>query len=143
MEEAYYSNIHLALVHFPVYNKPGEVVVSSVTTLDVHDISRVCRTFGVGTFYVVTPLKTQQELVERLIGHWMKGYGARYNPTRKEALLATRVTHNLKKTVSDLTKRCGQKPLTVATGAKQFSNSIEFRRLREEIRRHSRDTKTG
>ena len=29
------SNIHLALVHFPVYNKSGEVIVSSVTTLDI------------------------------------------------------------------------------------------------------------
>ena len=128
------NDVHLALVHYPVYNKNGETITSSVTTLDVHDISRVARTFAVNSFYVVTPLQTQRQLVERLIEHWMTGYGAEYNPTRKEALLATRVTHNLKKTVSDLTKRCGQKPLTVATGAKQFSNSIEFRRLREEIR---------
>ena len=75
MTEVSKPNIHLALVHFPVYNKSREVVVSSVTTLDVHDISRVCRTYGVGTFYVVTPLKTQQELVERLVGHWLKGHG--------------------------------------------------------------------
>ena len=89
------SNIHLALVHFPVYNKTGEVIVSSVTTLDIHDISRACRTFGVGTFYVITPLKTQQELVHRLIGHWLEGFGAEYNPTRKEALLKTVVKNNL------------------------------------------------
>ena len=76
MDKADYSNIHLALVHFPVYNKVGEIVVSSVTTLDVHDISRVCRTYGAGSFYVVTPLKTQKELVERMVSHLMKGFGA-------------------------------------------------------------------
>ena len=133
MEEAHYSNIHLALVHFPVYNKPGEVVVSSVTTLDVHDISRVCRTFGVGNFYVVTPLKTQQELVERLIGHWMKGHGARYNPTRKEALLKTRVIKSLDAVVADVTEQCGKKPCVVVTGAKQVPNSIEFGTLRKQL----------
>ena len=133
LEEAYYSNIHLALVHFPVYNKPGEVVVSSVTTLDVHDISRICRTFGVGTFYVVTPLKTQQELVDRLIGHWLKGHGAEYNPNRKEALLKTRVMKSLDAAVVDITEKCGKKPCVVVTGAKQVPNSIGFGDLRKKM----------
>ena len=133
MEEVYYSNIHLALVHFPVYNKPGEVVVSSVTALDVHDISRVCRTFGVGTFYVVTPLKTQQELVERLIGHWMKGHGARYNPTRKEALRKTKVVKSLDAAVAEVTEQSGEKPCVVVTGAKQVPNSIAFGTLRKQL----------
>jgi hypothetical protein len=128
------SNIHLALIHYPVYNKVGEVVTSSVTTLDVHDISRVARTYDVNNFYVVTPLKTQRQLVGRLIEHWMTGYGAEYNPTRKEALLTTRVMNNLTETVQDLTDRCGQKPLMVATGAKQRSKSIDYPGLREEIR---------
>ena len=103
VSEASNSNIYLALVHFPVYNKSGEVIVSSVTTLDVHDISRVCRTYGVGAFYVVTPLKTQQELVERLVSHWLTGYGAKYNPTRKEALLKTVVKNNLDEVVKQIT----------------------------------------
>ena len=85
VSEASNSNIHLALVHFPVYNKSRDVIVSSVTTLDVHDISRACRTYGVGTFYVITPLKTQREMLERLVSHWLTGHGAEYNPTRKEA----------------------------------------------------------
>ena len=135
MEESYYSNIHLALVHFPVYNKPGEVVVSSVTTLDVHDISRICRTYGVGTFYVVTPLKTQHQLVERLVGHWLKGHGSEYNPNRKEALLKTRVMKSLDAVVEELTDHYGKKPALVTTGAKEVPNSISFEDLREQLRR--------
>ena len=128
------SDVHLALIHYPVHNKVGEVVTSSVTTLDVHDISRVARTFAVSSFFVVTPLKTQRQLVERLIRHWLTGYGGEYNPTRKEALLSTRVTNNLKETVRYLTESCGRKPVTVATGASQFPNSVGFDRLRKEIK---------
>ena len=131
---ALYSNVHLALVHFPVYNKTGEVVASSVTTLDVHDISRVCRTFGVGNFYVVTPLKTQQELVERLVGHWLKGHGAEYNPTRKEALLNTRVMKSLDAVVDEVTEQCGKKPIVVVTGAKKVPNSIGFTELKKQLK---------
>ena len=129
------ANIHLALVHFPVYNKFGEVAVSSITTLDVHDISRVCRTFGIGTFYVVTPLKTQQELVERLVGHWLTGHGAEYNPTRKEALLKTRVIRSLDDAIADLAEQSGEKPRVVVTGAKQVPNSIGFETLRGQLKR--------
>ena len=134
MTEVSKVNIHLALVHFPVYNKSGEVVVSSVTTLDVHDISRVCRTYGVGTFYVVTPLKTQQELVERLVGHWLKGHGAKYNPTRKEALLKTVVKNNLDDAVKDITEQCGKKPRIVVTGAKEAPKSIGYAALKDELK---------
>ena len=134
MTEVSKPNIHLALVHFPVYNKSREVVVSSVTTLDVHDISRVCRTYGVGTFYVITPLKTQQELVERLVGHWLNGHGAEYNPTRKEALLKTVVKNNLDDAVKDITEQSGKKPRIVVTGAKQAPKSIGYAALKDELK---------
>ena len=128
------SNIHLALVHFPVYNKSGEVIVSSVTTLDVHDISRVCRTYGVGTFYVITPLKTQQELVERLVSHWLTGHGAEYNPTRKEALLKTVVKNNLDEVVKEITEETGIKPCIIVTGARQAPQSIGYEALKKELK---------
>ena len=128
------SNIHLALVHFPVYNKSREVIVSSVTTLDVHDISRVCRTYGVGTFYVVTPLKTQQELLERLVSHWLTGHGAEYNPTRKEALLKTVVKNNLDEVVKEITEETGIKPCVIVTGARQAPQSIGYEALKKELK---------
>ena len=133
MDKVDYSNIHLALVHFPVYNKVGEIVVSSVTTLDVHDISRVCRTYGAGSFYVVTPLKTQKELVERMVGHWMKGFGAEYNPTRKDALQQTKVIKSLDEVINELTEQSGEKPRVVVTSAKEVPNSIGYKSLREKL----------
>jgi hypothetical protein len=136
LDKVDYSNIHLALVHFPVYNKVGEIVVSSVTTLDVHDISRICRTYGVGSFYVVTPLKTQKELVERMISHWMKGHGAEYNPTRKDALQQTKVIRSLDEVIKELTEQSRENPLVVVTGAKEVPNSVGFKNLREQLSEH-------
>ncbi len=135
MADTIKREIHLALIHYPVYNKVGEVVTSSVTTLDIHDISRVASTYAVSSFCVVTPLKTQRQLVERLIEHWMTGYGAEYNPTRKEALLITRVMNNFTEMVRDLTEQYEKKPVIVATSAKKFPESVGFQHLRKEIKR--------
>lgn len=134
MAEGTNSNIHLAVVHFPVYNKTGEIVTSSVTTLDVHDVSRICRTFALGSFYVVTPLQPQQKLVHRIVDHWLKGYGAQYNPTRKEALLKTRVVNLLEDAVEDIAQSEGERPRTIVTDAKRFPQSASYGTMREEMR---------
>ncbi len=82
------------------------------------------------TFYVVTPLETQQKLVSRLIEHWLKGYGSEYNPTRKGALLNTRVVNVLDDAVAEITQRRGQKPKTVIPDAKRFPQSRSYQEVR-------------
>ncbi|MCZ6514168.1 MAG: RNA methyltransferase [Nitrospinae bacterium] len=134
MTESVHSHIDIALVHFPVYNKPGDIVTSSVTTLDVHDISRIGRTYNVGTFYVVTPLETQQKLVHRIMDHWLEGYGAEYNPTRKEALLNARVVSVLDDAVADIAQRRGERPRTIIPDAKRFPQSRSYREVREVLK---------
>jgi len=125
------AHIHLALIHFPVYNKNREIVASSVTTLDVHDIARACKTYGVGGFYIVTPLAAQRLLVERIIQHWQTGYGAEYNATRTAALLNTRVERTLDDVVADITNRFGGKPRTIVTDATAFPRSVGYGEMRE------------
>jgi len=130
LTESAQTNIDVALVHFPVYNKTGDIVTSSVTTLDVHDISRICRTFAVGTFYVVTPLETQQKLVRRMMEHWLEGYGSEYNPTRKEAFLTTRVVNVLDDVVADITEHRGARPRTIIPSAKRYPKSRSYQAAR-------------
>ena len=127
------SNVHLALAHFPVYDKNGRVVTSSVTTLDVHDISRICKTFDIATFYIVTPLKAQKNLLERMIKHWLTGYGAKYNPTRKDALQKTSIRSSLDQVVEELTTRWGKRPRTIVTDAKWFPNSTDHETLKRSL----------
>ena len=54
-------------MHYPVLNKNGDTIASAVTNLDLHDIARAAKTYGVRLFYVVTPLADQQELVEKIV----------------------------------------------------------------------------
>ncbi len=89
------ANLAIALLHYPVYNKLREVVTTALTNLDLHDIARSSRTFGLDRFYIVTPSQDQQALARRITGHWQEGWGASYNPDRKEALDIVRVCSTL------------------------------------------------
>lgn len=133
MAESQRPQLFVALVHFPVVNKRGEIVTSSVTTLDVHDLARICRTYAVEGLYVVTPLPAQQTLVHRIIEHWMTGYGAQYNPTRKEALTTARVVSTLEEAVADVTQRTGGPPATLVPDARRFPQSISYPRARQVL----------
>jgi hypothetical protein len=130
------SNLYLGLVHHPIYDKRKEVVATAVTNFDVHDIARCARTFGLGGFFVITPLESQIQLVERIIRHWVEGAGASYNPTRKESLSLVQVSRSIDeadRTVSDLWKK---KVKRVATGAAPHPQSIGFEPLRQLLGDH-------
>ncbi|PID74004.1 MAG: hypothetical protein CSB33_01050 [Desulfobacterales bacterium] len=109
----------MALLHYPVLNKQGEVIASSVTNLDLHDIARAARTFGVHRFFVVTPLADQQELVREITGHWETGSGARYNPDRRSALRTIRLADTLEDVAAAIREPEAQspEPMIIATTA--------------------------
>jgi hypothetical protein len=109
--------LHVGLLHYPVYNKNYETIASAITTFDLHDCSRLAKTYGVKTFYVITPLEDQQELARRVLRHWTVGYGAEYNWTRKEALELMAVSPSLEACVEDITIREAEKPALIVTDA--------------------------
>ncbi|MBW2029146.1 MAG: RNA methyltransferase [Deltaproteobacteria bacterium] len=109
--------LYIGLLHYPVYDKNHRKIASAITTTDLHDISRLARTYGVKRFYVITPLEDQQELAERVLRHWKEGFGASYNPNRKEALELASVVSSLEDAVSDIRSTEGESPLLIATDA--------------------------
>jgi hypothetical protein len=125
--------LFIALVHFPVYNKAREVVATSLTTLNLHDLARLAVTYGTGALYVVTPLRRQQELAQQVVAHWTQGYGAVYNPTRAEALQHLHVVDDLGAVDRDILRRCGVTPRYIATDARQFPGGISYRALRRKL----------
>lgn len=127
------ENIFVALVHYPVYNKNSEVVATSVTNFDIHDISRTSKTYGVEGYYIVTPVDAQQELTGRIIGYWQDGFGGSYNPDREEAFKTTYIVESIEKTIEDIEEKTGKKPKIVTTSAKIFPNSISYKDLSEKI----------
>lgn len=129
------NNLAIALVHYPVYNKHHEVVTSALTNLDQHDIARSSKTFGLERFYIVTPSEEQRKLAERISGHWQQGWGADYNPDRRQALDIVRVTPTIATAVADFQAGFSKPVRIVITGAARRSEStslLSFRKLLQE-----------
>lgn len=109
--------LYLGLVHHPIKNKLGELVTTSVTNLDIHDISRSCRTFGVKKYFIITPFEAQKTLVDSILGHWEQDVANAYNPDRQDALSIARAVDSIETAVSQITELEGQRPLIAVTGA--------------------------
>jgi tRNA (guanine37-N1)-methyltransferase len=111
-------NLFVALVHYPVENKSGQTITTSLTNLDLHDIARVSCTYGLGGYFVCTPVADQQDLARTLVGHWREGYGLKANPDRGTALGRVRVVGLLDEAIAHITDCTGVRPKVVATSAK-------------------------
>ncbi|WP_457576403.1 RNA methyltransferase [Desulfomarina sp.] len=127
------TSLHIALIHHPVLNKKGDIIGSAVTNLDLHDIARVARTYGVSRYYIVTPFPDQQNLIREMLDHWLTGHGGRYNPARKEALHIVRVADNLETVQESIRKRFNRKPLLVCTSAREQNCPVSYSEVRQEI----------
>lgn len=125
--------LYIALLHHPIYDKNGQVVTTAVTNIDVHDIARLAKVYGLRAFYVVTPVLTMRRLVARIMEHWESGTGADYNPTRKEALALVRLTPTLETTICEVERDAGAMPCVVATSARSGANRTSFADLRERL----------
>ena len=111
------SDLYLGLVHYPINNKRGEIVTTSVTNLDIHDISRSCKSFGVKKYFIITPLKAQHGLVSRILTHWEDDKASAYNPDRQDALTVATLENSIEEAEEKIIKDCGKAPLKVVTGA--------------------------
>lgn len=124
--------LYIGLLHYPVYNKNYQKITSAITNIDLHDLSRLSRTYGVKKFFVITPLEKQQHFAERIMGHWIEGFGASYNGLRKEAIELIRITPSLDSSVSEIRKAEGEDVLIIATCAsKHPERSLSYPDMRK------------
>lgn len=127
------SRVYIALLHHPMYNKRGDIITTSITNLDLHDISRAARTYGVEGFYVVHPSENQHQLLQEMVHYWSDGYGGEYNPDRKEAFHILKPVMQIEQVIADIESTTGTIPLTVATDARVYPNTITYTGLKQQI----------
>ncbi|MGE5818982.1 MAG: tRNA (guanosine(37)-N1)-methyltransferase TrmD [Deltaproteobacteria bacterium] len=130
--------VFVALLHHPVYDKNGQVVTTAVTNMDIHDIARSGKTYGIRRFFVVTPIKALQKLALKIIDHWEAGYGSQYNVTRKDALALARICDTLDNVIIEIEGECREQPVIVVTSAKPGRTRTSFTELREMLQKESR-----
>ncbi len=121
--------VALALVHYPVLDKQGEIVTTSITNLDVHDIARSTYTYGVSPYFIVHPVSAQRELVQSVKDHWTLGSGARRIPDRQPPLGAVEIVETLEAARLAL---AADAELWV-TSAKPLAGAVSHARARESL----------
>ena len=129
-------NLYVGLVHYPVLNKDGRECAVSLTNLDIHDIARVCKTYGVKKYYLITPIEDQKDLAKRLIAHWIQGPGKGINPHREMALKLVDIKDSIEGSVVDIEKITGTRPYIVATSARD-EGTLGFSYVRELLKDRS------
>ncbi len=127
------NRVFLGLVHYPVYNKNMELVTTSVTNLDIHDIARCAMTYGLLKYYIIHPAQTQQRLINEIIDHWQSGYGAIYNPDRKTALDLVDLQPTIEKVREKILGEYPGTLFTIATDARIYPNTVSYKKMREMI----------
>lgn len=123
-------DLSVILLHADMVNKQNMLVTTSVTLIDVHDIARSCRTYGATNFYVAHPSPALRRLIRTLKTHWQEGFGATYNPNRKDAISYLEIVSSLDEAIEKIDLRTGRLPKLIATSAKPGSERTSFNELR-------------
>lgn len=123
----------VVLLHHPVTNRKGEIIATSITNMDLHDISRTCRTFEVDHYYLVSPVIEHQELVGTIIEHWKQGSQAEWHPDRAEALSRAKVLSSFQDVKNELNQLYPGLSLEVAMpDARPLPNQMNYQEARQK-----------
>ena len=125
------ADLYIALLHYPVVDRNARIVTSAITSLDIHDLARSARTYGVRRFFIVHPVAEQREFAARVIEHWFEEPGRAFDSRREEALALARVVATLEEALAAAAES-GAAPIVVSTSARNRAG-IGFQSLREKI----------
>lgn len=127
------ADVFVGLLHYPMQNKVGDVITTTITNLDLHDISRACKSYDINKYFVINPIESQQAIAQRMRKYWCSEYGAKYNPNRNEAFSVLEICSNLEESVKSIKGITGKEPILVATDARPYPNTISYTKLRDVI----------
>lgn len=127
------NNVYVALIHYPILGREGQVISTAITNLDIHDIARSSRTYNIKNYYVVSNLPAQQQIVKNVLKYWTEGFGKQYNPNRHDALSIVKLKGYLEDVIEDIEKIEGKKPKLIFTSAKIRERTKSFKEISEII----------
>jgi hypothetical protein len=110
------SKIPLAigLIHWPIRDRQNETVATNITNLDVHDIARVAKVYGLEKYFIIHRSQEQLMFVARLLDHHLVGEGSRMNPLRSKALAIVQTVES----VDEAVRKLGGNPVVIGTTAR-------------------------
>lgn len=121
-----FKNVYIGLVHYPVLDKNNNIVATTITNYDLHDISRTAATYNIMKYFLINPIRLQYELSERIRRHWVCGYGSEYNPTRKTALAFSQVVETLEDSINIIKNEHQKDIKIITTSARDKEGTASF-----------------
>lgn len=119
--EALEHPTYIALLHHPMLNRQGDEVCTAVTNMDLHDISRSARTYGILKYFVVNPEPEQERVVGRILAHWKAEISKVYHPARAQALAGVEFLKTLDEACEKIAAdHGGKKPFVVMPDARDL-----------------------
>ena len=110
------KNLSFCLIHHPVIVENKNFGTSSLTNLDIHDIGRISCSYAMGSFYIVTPLDDQRQLLASIIHHWCNAERINHQD-RAKALENIVDVSTLKQAIEHMHNYHGCEPKLVASSA--------------------------
>jgi tRNA (guanine37-N1)-methyltransferase len=131
------KNLYVSLLHYPMHDKEGDIVATALTNMDLHDISRTCKTYNVEKFYVINPIESQRNIAKRIIKHWVEGFGSTYNENRRQAFELIGIKESLIEVIKEIEEERDEKPLIIATTARRRKKHIDISSFFDKLQRHN------
>lgn len=126
-------NLNVILLHDEMVDKHAAPITAALTLIDVHDLARSSKTYGVRTLFIAHPSPTVRSLARTVKSHWEDGYGATYNPNRKDALGVSSIVSDLDEAIAQIDQRDGKLPTLIATSARAGADRIKSDALRAQM----------
>jgi len=130
-----YDNIYVGLVHYPVYNKNQETVCTSITNLDLHDIARSCKTYGIMNLFIINPQESQKEIFRQLKKFWKSDFAKKYNIDRFDAFDIIEFVPDISSAKAWIEKKFDKIPIVISTGARKVAGSLKYKEVRTILKR--------
>ena len=131
------SNLYLALVHHPINNINGEVIKTSLTNLDIQDIARSCKTYGIQKYFITHPVKEQRALAESVLNYWDNNQNKRNKNSKHNAMELIEIKKNINEAIRSIKLTHKKRPKIVATDARIMHNMVNYSQLRDVIKADS------
>ncbi len=107
--------MYIALLHFPMVDRRGDVVATALTSMDVPDIARTARTYGARKYFVATPLASQRRIAALLRDFWLN---EEPSSTRRQAMELVHICNDLGDCYEEVRNWEGRGPLVLGTSAR-------------------------
>jgi hypothetical protein len=118
--------VFVALLHYPLVNRNGAEVTTAVTNLDIHDIARSCKTYGVTKYFIVNPEEEQERLVKSILQHWEDEVAAIYHPSRAQALGIVEFVRTFEEAYNEASRNGKLHPFVVMPDARDLREAKDL-----------------